>query len=173
MVFPWIQFLSGEKKRLADIEYMAIQAFNGNVVQVSGEIDAVNDTIERIVPNGKTAYMAEAKIVITGHDAPTDGGGADATQRDMVEADLLIDGVKKDTTNIGTASQSSFISTSSVEHMSKAGFGNIGDGRFNVLGLKLQGDGAKKIEIKNIVDNGTAHATMTMIEVDTANSPAV
>ena len=32
---------------------------------------------------------------------------------------------------------------------------------FNVLGLSLVGDGAKKIEIENTLDNGTAFATMS------------
>jgi len=33
--------------------------------------------------------------------------------------------------------------------------------KFNVLGLSLIGDGAKKIEIENILDSGSAFAEMS------------
>ena len=40
-------------------------------------------------------------------------------------------------------------------------------GKFNVLGLSLVGDAAKKIEIENTEDNGSAFATMSGYLVDT------
>ncbi len=157
--------LVGEDLDMGDLEYIQDKVIAGDYFQVSGDIDALNDTIEQIIPNGKTAFLLEAKIVITGH---TSGG----TSKDMVEAELKIDGTIVDTTNIGTATtQATGIVNSATDMMGGFGWGTgsgtIGDGKFNVLGLSLVGDGIKVIEIENILDDGTAFATMSGYYVDT------
>ena len=48
---------------MGDLEYIEGKVVAGDYFQVSGDIDAVNDTIEFIVPNLKTAFLIEAKIV--------------------------------------------------------------------------------------------------------------
>jgi len=151
---------------MGDLEFIQDKVIAGDYFQVSNNINALNDTIEFIVPNGKTAFLIEAKIVITGHVIPNVGSGVPATTetKNMVEADLKIDTVVKDTTNIGFATVTSVQNTVNTRSMD---YGNIGDGKFNVLGLSLVGDGIKKIEIENILDDGTAFATMSLYLINT------
>ena len=157
--------LEGEDLDVGDLEFIQDKVLAGDYFQVSGDINALNDTIEQIVPNGKTAFLIEAKIVITGHTSGT-------TTKDMVEAELKIDGTVVDTTNIGTATtQATGIVNSATDMMGGFGWGSgagtIGDGKFNVLGISLVGNGVKVIEIENTLDDGTAFATMSGYFVDT------
>ena len=85
---------------------------------------------------------------------------------DRVKAALKIDGTIKDTTNIGIVMATDTLS-STANTSSGLGNGTIGDGRFNVLGISLVGDGAKKIEIENTLDGGSAFATMSGYVIDT------
>lgn len=146
---------------MGDLEYIESKVIAGDYFQVSGDILAVNDTIEHIVPNGKTAFLIEAKIVITNHP----GLG---TVKDAVAAELKIDGTVVDTTNIGIIADSRVVtSASDMMGGTGSGVGNLGDGKFNVLGITLVGNGVKTIEIENVLDDGTAFATMSGYYVDT------
>jgi len=67
VVFPWILFLKGGKKRLSDIEYLSIKDFDGKRVDVddilsittsSTELDAATQT----AGSGKDMYLAGANI---------------------------------------------------------------------------------------------------------------
>ena len=137
---------------------MAKKAFDGKFITVTGAINAVNDTIEYVVPNGKTFYFHSAKIMINTHTTPANRSSVGTTTtKDMVKAVLKIDTVIKDTTNIGMSTISKI--TLGTAFVSQNGTGNIGDGRFDCKGLSLDGDGAKKIEIENTLDNGSADAT--------------
>ena len=162
MVGPWVFYLEEvEGADMGDLEYIQDKVLAGDYFQVSGDIDAFGDTIEQIIPNGKTAFLIEAKIIITGHTSGTN-------TKDMVEAELKIDGDIVDTTNIGTATTSTLlIGGSDMIAGSGSGAGTIGDGKFNVLGISLVGDGVKLIEIANSLDDGTAFATMSGYYVDT------
>jgi hypothetical protein len=125
-----------EETDMGDLEFIQGFVTSGNYFQVSGDIDTLNDTIEYIVADGKTAFLIEAKITITGHTSGT-------TTKDMVEAALKMNSVVKDTTNIGTATTSTLITNpSDMIAGSGSGAGTIGDGRFNVLGLSLVGGAA-------------------------------
>lgn len=144
---------------MGDLEFIQEKVLEGNYFQVSGDIDTLADTIEYIVPNGFTAFLIEAKIISTGH---TSGG----TTKNMVGAELKVDGVIKDTTNVGTATTNATgIVTGATDMLGGFGWGsgtgNVGDGKFNVLGLSLEGDAIKVIEIENTLDDGTAFATMS------------
>ena len=153
--------LVGEDLDMGDLEYIQDKVLAGDYFQVSGDIDALGIKISQVVPNGKTAFLIEAKIVTTGHTSGT-------TTKNMVEAELKIDGVTVDTTNIGTATTSTLLtSNSDMIAGSGSGTGIVADGKFNVLGISLVGDGAKVIEIENTLDNGTAFATMSGYYVDT------
>ena len=148
---------------VGDLEYIEGKVIAGDYFQVSGDIDNLNDTIEFIVPNGRTAFLIEAKIAITAHPLPatrTSSGSGSNSTLNIVEAIIKIDTVKKDTTNLGFVSHAASGAVSPTS-LSQNSYGNIGDGRFNVLGLSLVGDAAKKIEIENTLDNGTAFATMS------------
>ena len=141
----------------SELEFIRDKILAGDWFEVSGDINAVNDTIEFIPPSGKTAFLFKAKIVITTHTNYSNAAGA--LINDRVRADLLINAVVKDKTNIGMTG----ITTSSGGGLPSGGLGSgsIGDGKFNALGLSLVGDGALKIEIKNSLDNGSAFATMS------------
>jgi len=168
LVGPWIHYLEliGTDADMGDLEFIQDKVLAGDYFQVSGDINTINDTIEQIIPNGKTAFLIEAKIVITAHT--TLAGGTNGVRRDQVAADLKIDSTVVDTTNIGVTSNS-LLGTSASDMImgGGSGAGTVGDGKFNVLGISLVGDGAKLIEIENTLDNGTAFATMSGYYVDT------
>ena len=143
---------------MGDLEFIQGKVLASDYFQVTGAINAITDTIEYVPATGKTAFLIEAKIVITTH------GGSTITANEyspfQVKADLKIDSTTVDTTNIGGATMGGPL-TSASGSPSGAGFGAIGDGRFNVLGLSLVGNSSKKIEIENTLDNGSATATMS------------
>jgi len=147
---------------MGDIEFIQEKVLAGDYFQVSGDINALNDTIEFVVPSGKTAFLIEAKIVSNSNPTPADfsDSGSPVTVQDQVVAALKIDGATKDKAKIGSVSRG--------EAGNNAGAGRGGnsmsyDGTapFNVLGLSLVGDSIKKIEIENILDSGSAFASMS------------
>ena len=146
---------------VGDLEFIEGKVLAGDYFQVSGDINTLNDTIEFIVPNGKTAFMIEAKIMNPTHPSPAATPSISVTQqKSLVTAAFKIDTVIKDETVIGEATQAG---NQNNQHGGGTGngYGNLGDGRFNVLGLSLVGDNIKKIEIENILDDGAAFATMS------------
>ncbi len=155
---------------MGDLEFIQTKVLAGDYFQESGDINAITNTIEFIVPNGKTAFMIEAKIIITTHPslAVTGTGQATSQQKNVVQAQLKIDSVVKDTTNIGTQSMSDTrTGVNSAIIRIASGNGSLGDGKFNVLGLSLIGDGVKVIEIENTIDDGAAFATLSGYLIDT------
>lgn len=159
-----------EEVEMGDLEYIQGKVTAGDYFQVSGDINAINDTIEFIVPSAKTAFLIEAKIVNTTHPSLAVTGTSNSTtqQKNVVQAQLKIDSVVKDTTNIGTQSMSDTETgvNNSIIRIASAN-GSSSDGRFNVLGVSLVGDGVKVIEIENILDDGSAFATMSGYVIDT------
>jgi len=155
--------LEGEVLDMGDLEYIQDKVIAGDYFQVSGDINALNDTIEFIPASGKTAFLIEAKITITVATAPA--GGATTTTA-MVKAALKIDSVVKDNAITGFSSAGAGIFSGSGVGGAGSGY-SFTDGRFNVLGLSLVGDSAKKIEIENILDSSSAFATMSGYLVDT------
>lgn len=139
---------------MGDLEYIEGKVLAGDYFQVSGDIDAVNDTIEQIIPNGKTAFLIEAKIVPN-----------NTTNTNKIIAALKIANVTKDEVEIFRS-----FATAGTPGTNQGGWGyGLAENaeKFNVLGLSLVGDGNNKIEIENIVDGGGAFATMSGYYVDT------
>ena len=157
---------------MSDSLFMAKKAFEDKVITVTGAINAVNDNIEYVVPIDKTFYFHSAKIVITGHILPANrvASSGVTTVLNQVEADLKVDGTVKDTTNIGFASKSS---GGSGAFASDNAIGNVGDGIFSCQGLFLVGNGTKKVEIVNTVDDGFATATFIGWIEDTDTDPSI
>jgi len=154
---------------------MAIKAFDGKAVTVTGAIDAVNDTIEYVPANGKTFYFHSAKIVISTHATPpaiTSSATQNTVVKDMVKAALKIDSTTVDTTNIGTAANATTEGSADLKSAG-SGVGTVGDGHFDVKGRTLEGNGTKKIEIENTLDAGSAVATLVGWIEDTGTSPQV
>ena len=151
-----------------DLVFLQERILSGNTFEVTGDINALNDTIEFIVPNGKTAFLLDAKITISDHpNAASRGSGGTTNQKDIVSGELKIDGVIKDKTTIGESTAAAVSGTNQDGGGSGSGYGNLGDGKFNVKTLSLVGDGIKVIEIENILDDGTATATMSGYLIDT------
>ena len=166
MVFQPIHPFSGIEgavEDLGDLQFVQDRIQAGEWFEVSGSIDAVGDTIEFVPDSGKTAVLFEAKVVIDVNTAASSATGAAQERREQVVAQIKINGVPKDTTQIGHATKAVGIGGTNQEGRgSGSGFGHAGDGHFNALGISLAGDGAKKITIENIIDNATSvYATMS------------
>lgn len=140
-----------KKSTSSDLEFIERKVKEGNWISVSGAIDNINDVIEYTVPNGKTFYFYEAHVNITGHVSPTV-----STYQNAVQADLLIDSVVKDKIDTGfmgygqlnaQANGWAYMSSNVIKSES-----------FQCLGLSLVGNGSKKVQIKNVLDNGSAYA---------------
>jgi hypothetical protein len=147
---------------VGDLEFIQTKVLAGDYFQVTGAIDAINDTIEYVPATGKTAFLIEAKIVITTHTLPITVGSIPASNSttSAVKAALKIDTTTVDTTNVGMASIANSF-TAGNGNYSNSSYGTMGDGRFNVLGLSLVGNSSKKIEIENTLDGGSAIATLS------------
>ena len=141
-----------------DIAFVEAKVLAGDYFQVSGDIDTLASEIVFVVPNTKTAFLLEAKIVI-----PTHPG---AFTSDRVTAELKLDGVVKDKTDVGVTAAFAIVDGPSDAGYA-AGSGILGDGKFNVQGLSLVGDGVKEISIENSLDGGSAFATMSGYLIDT------
>ena len=138
---------------MGDLEFIQTKVLAGDYFQVSGDINAINDTIEFVPASGKTAFMIEAKIV-----ANTGGGNNE------IQAALKIDSVIKDEAEIFRE----FVRQAGSTNFGGSGYGLAENAnQFNVLGISLVGDSAKKIEIENITDAGGAFATMSGYTIDT------
>jgi len=155
-MLPWIGFFPAEVGDLGDLEFIQARVDAGEWLEAHGAINAVTNEISIIPASGKTFYAHKGKIVITGHVSPA---GISGIVKNEVEAAFKVNGTVKDSTNLG------FSSNSSVDGIngraSGTSYGYTGDGRFDVLGLSLVGDGIKKVTIENIIDNGTADATLS------------
>lgn len=151
-----------EDEDMGDLEFIQEKVLAGDYFQVSGDINALNDTIEFVVPDTRTAFLLEAKIVPITHSNPpvVPAGSTTTIVNNRVQAQLLIDSNVKDTANVGTV-MSSGKNLASAAGGAGTGTGNQNSDKFNVKGLSLVGDAAKKIEIKNTLSNGSAFATMS------------
>jgi len=155
-------FPNSKTRILGDFEFIQNKVLDGDYFQISGDINLLNDTIEFIVPDLRTAFLIEAKIIISDHPNAASRTGAGTTnQKDIVTAALKIDSVIRDKTTIGESTAAGISGTNQDGGGAGSGYGNLGDGRFDVLGLSLVGDAIKKIEIENILDDGLAFATMS------------
>jgi len=159
MVFPWISFLQERKKRLSDIEYLAVQESNGNVTRTRGAINTVTSKITHTVTTGKDGYILVAKIIIT-----------DFSNSSAVRAACKIAGTTIDTTQIGVRAFTQEGPTTNGFGM--GGWGIVGDGILHgAIGDKATA--GQTIDIENTLDNGSADATLVVLEVDTGVSPAL
>lgn len=140
-------YLEDVDEDVGDLEFVEGKVLSGDYFQVSGDIDAVTNTIEFVPASGKTAFMIEAKIV---------PNNVSATNK--IQAALKIDTVIKDEAEIFR----DFVRQAGGTNQGGSGYGLAENAnKFNVLGLSLVGNSVKKIEIENITDNGGAFATMS------------
>jgi len=63
LVFPWVAFLKERRKRLSDIEYLAIKEFGGKLRQSDTPAKTtIGDLVTLTANTGKDMYLAKAKI---------------------------------------------------------------------------------------------------------------
>ncbi len=160
--FEWV---AGGGGGMGDLEFIQSKVDSGDYFQVSGDIDNFGDTIEYIVPNGKTAYLISAKITMKANPTLSVSLPGSGSVNDQTVADLKIDSNVKDKATIGI--WASYAGSTGSTPGAGLGFGKSPPGKFDVLGLSLVGDGVKKIEIENIADSGSAFATMAGYLKDT------
>jgi len=155
MVFPWVQFL-GKKKKLSDIEYLAIKEFDGKLVENEAAVSAgggPTDGATLTANSGKDMYLASASVTVE--------NGTAGTTAQTFKAELHVNGVIHETLQI---------------IVGDAGFGNAGP-----LGahLKFQTKGVKVaatqiIKIRIVVNPDiTVESSVICWEEDTGASPAV
>lgn len=155
--FIWVAIVPAS---LSEIEFIRDQIKLGNWLEANGSINTLGNTVFLIPAAGKTIFLYEAKIVMSTNPVPSKS--INVLVEDQVVADLTVDGVVKDKATVGVVSQSGqFIDYGASD------FGGKGDGRFNVKGLSLIGDGVKQIRIVNVLDDGNAFATMSGFIEDT------
>lgn len=149
---------------MGDLEYVEGKVVSGDYWDISGDINAVTDTIEFVPANGKTALMIEAHVSMTSDNNLTTILNSDATTVNKITANFQIDGVEKDRLRIGnkvkTGDENGVLFGSAVDNF-------VSKEQFSVLGKSLIGDGIKKIEIENILDSGSAFAAMSGYVRDT------
>lgn len=139
---------------MGDFEFIQEKALAGDTFHVSGDISALNNTIEFIVPSGKTAFITEAKITLPINPDVNPITNPVTLSNNQTVAELLIDTVSQDKAKIGVSSRGGLNAGNGISFNSTD--------RFIVWTLFLVGDGIKKIEIKNVLDTGgNAFATMS------------
>lgn len=152
---------------VGDLEYIQGFVTSGNYFQVSGDIDGLNDVIDFTVPNGKTAFLIEAKITMSANPVIVMPNViASNSTNDQTVAELKINTVTKSKAKIGSQAAARNTGGGSSSGTS-SGIAPFGESRFNVLGLSLVGNGSDKIEIENVLDNGSAFAEMSGYLIDT------
>jgi len=162
---------------VGDIEYLATQEFNGNVIRLQGDISILTNTLTHTVTVGKDAYILVAKIVPSGfvQAATSASGNVLVTGNNQTEAKISSDGTELDRITVGTNT-----ATRSVLNLvNNAGSGTGGSGAGSLTdGLFHAAIGSKTlptldIEIENTLDNGNCIAQMVILEVDTGTTPAL
>lgn len=158
--------VSGGDVDMGDIEYIESKVLAGVYFQVSGDINVLNDIIEFEPGSGQTAFLIEAKITMSTNPLAVGGGPATSSINEQITAELKIDGTTKSKAHIGGSAFGKGNPTNN-SGASGSGMGFSSDGKFNVLGLSLVGDGAKKITIQNVLANGSGFAEMSGYTITT------
>ncbi len=163
MIGPWILFAPESAADLGDLQFIQDRVNAGEWLEAHGAINAVANEISIIPASGKTFYAFKGKIIISTHViAPLMLSGSFLQNTsDRVKAAYKVNGVIKDTTNIGIFQSWSGSTANQTDSSGGYGNGDLGDGKFDVLGLFLVGDGVKDVTIENILDAGSADATMS------------
>jgi len=136
-----------------DIGFIQDRVLTGNYFHVITDISVPANKATFTVPDGKTAFLLEAKITMITNPGPG------ATQNDSIVATLQ----KNINTTITEFSKAKIGLASNtftgVREIGGAGFGAGGYCPFNVKGFSLVGSGVlNKIEIENTLDSGSAMA---------------
>jgi len=155
MVGPWIHALFERKKRLSDIEYLAIKEFGGKLVTNTGEQadGGTGNTATLTASAGKDLYLAKAKATVR----------LDANSNLIVgEITLVANSVIKDRWVFSAASgQSASGANGELQH------------EFIISGIKVAATQTIVLDVVASDADYDIAGTLVGIEETTGDSPAV
>lgn len=147
---------------ISDLEFIRKKILSGDWITVTGAIDAITNEIAYTPATGKTFFLYQASISMKTNPTASSTTSSNGTvvSNDQIVAALKVNTVVKDTVKIGMATQASARDYStSAGAGDGSGFGVSSKSYFTWHG-SLVGDGAKKVTIENILDDGSAIATL-------------
>jgi len=156
MVGPWIHALFGRRKRLSDIEYLAVQEFNGNLTHGEGTLSVTGDLV-KITAGSGDMYLAKAKVSMRNDDTNFSGGG-------IVELQAGVDG-----TETTIATWACELSTTSAGLIGS----NTSTYEFVMSGIKVTTGQVIQLLVSTLDTKVEVNGELVCIEVATGVSPAV
>ena len=93
----------GVKEDMGDIQYLATQEYNGNIVRLSDDINNLTDKLSYTVPKGKDAYILVTKIIPTNfvQAASSSFGNISNVNNNHTEAKISINTKELDRVTVG------------------------------------------------------------------------
>jgi len=155
MVGPWIHALFGRKKRLSDIEYLAIKEFDGKLRSDEGFLSAAGDLATLTATAGKDMYIARAQVTFFQNTGTANPAAAD-------EVVLKLNGVIIETTKqtIGQRTNVGFVNATNVYE-------------FKNIGQKVAATQIIKLEVITLDADTDVEGFIECFEETTGDSPAV
>ena len=144
----------GEK--LSDLEFLAIKAFEDKIVRTTATLANNGDTCTYTVPDGKTAYIISAIARQIGRSR------LNTSITSAAILSMSVDGTRIDRQRKGE----DVFRTDALAN-------TITDDKFDVSGLKLEGDGTKSIVITKNSGNPSVYVSITVLLETTGDNPAV
>ena len=154
---------------MGDIEYLSKKAFDGKLIEVSGDIDVVTNTISHTVNVGKKFYFASAGLRITSDTSATSASSTYTIATNKVTAELKIDTTTKDKIRLGDQHRN--FRSSGTAIVTTGGNGGQYSAPFDVAGLTAIA--GEVITIENTSDSGSAFAYLKGFEEDTTTDPTI
>ena len=155
-MFPWSLFLKERRKRLSDIEYLAIKEFDGKLTTGEGTLTVTGDLVTITAAVGKDMYLAKAKVSVR---LETISG---VTSNKQVIIELKANGVIK-----GTWAAVLHTDIDDVGGDSNATY------EFAIAGIKVAATEIIKLEVVTLGTLIEANGELVVFEEDTGATPAV
>lgn len=163
MVAPWITFVkkAAEKKRLSDIEFLAIKEFGGKIVTNDGSATgATGNAAILTASSGKDMYLAKAMIMVTANSLTLSKQG-------IVTVVLNVDTAPKETVKIAIKFGDTTVAAG------RGGGAQAISHQFNVQGLKVAATKIIKIEVTVAATDIDVFGSLVCFEEPTGGDPAV
>jgi len=156
MVFPWVSFLKERKKRVSDIEFLAVKEKEGKIRSAEGFLSVTGDLATLTANTGKDMYLAKAKCCVF----------LRASANDISEAriELKLNGVIIETVQIAIQGSSG---TSSGKGM------GYGDYEFKNIGRKVLAGQIIKLEVAAIPTTSDVEGFIECFEETTGEDPRI
>jgi len=149
MVFPWIPFLFGRRKRLSDIEFLSIKDFDGKIVKNKGQVTADGTLATLTASSGKDMYLGTAKVSYTGDTSV-------GTERAVVE--LQINAVIVEVVR--------FISQGAADGISQSY-------EFKNIGHKVAATQVIRLQVTGVIGTVSLEGYVECFEETTGESPQI